>query len=152
MGRHNSSFLILLTLVALISTTFAFSATSFCKCTCFSNSTIIPLNGEQRQPSPGSDGGESSSGNDKGGSTCNDCNRQFCLDYNLPICKGAKEEDVFTTCFQRDSAKDQAVVLIFIVATAGLLIYAAVRPWVEQWIANARERQSYVPVSGQADQ
>lgn len=34
---------------------------------------------------------------------CNDCNRQFCLDYNLPICKGAGMEDVFTTCF-RESA------------------------------------------------
>ena len=31
---------------------------------------------------------------------CNDCNRQFCLDYNLPICKGAGMEDVFTTCFR----------------------------------------------------
>lgn len=35
---------------------------------------------------------------------CNDCNRQFCLDYNLPICKGAGMEDVFTTCF-RESAR-----------------------------------------------
>ena len=31
---------------------------------------------------------------------CNDCNRQFCLDYNLPICKGAGMEDVATTCFR----------------------------------------------------
>ena len=31
---------------------------------------------------------------------CNDCNRQFCLDYNLPICKKASMEDVFTTCFR----------------------------------------------------
>lgn len=31
---------------------------------------------------------------------CNDCNRQFCLGYNLPICKGATEKDVFTTCFR----------------------------------------------------
>ena len=31
---------------------------------------------------------------------CNDCNRQFCLDYNLPICRGAGMEDVFTTCFR----------------------------------------------------
>ena len=34
---------------------------------------------------------------------CNDCNRQFCLDYNLPICKKASMDDVFTTCF-RESA------------------------------------------------
>ena len=32
---------------------------------------------------------------------CNDCNRQFCLDYNLPICKKASMEDVFTTCFRK---------------------------------------------------
>lgn len=32
---------------------------------------------------------------------CNDCNRQFCLDYNLPICRGAGVEDVFTTCFRK---------------------------------------------------
>ena len=32
--------------------------------------------------------------------TCNDCNRKFCLNYELPTCKGAKEEDVVTTCFR----------------------------------------------------
>lgn len=32
--------------------------------------------------------------------TCNDCNRQFCMELNLPICKGAGMEDVFTTCFR----------------------------------------------------
>jgi len=66
--------------------------------------------------------------------TCEDCNRQFCMKQDLAICKGAGEEDVFTTCFQRDSAKDQAVVFIFIFATVGLLMWAAVRPWVGQWI------------------
>ena len=35
---------------------------------------------------------------------CNDCNRQFCLDYNLPICKGAGVEDVFTTCFRESGS------------------------------------------------
>lgn len=33
--------------------------------------------------------------------SCNDCNRKFCLNYELPICKGAKEDDVFTTCFRK---------------------------------------------------
>ena len=36
--------------------------------------------------------------------TCNDCNRKFCLDYNLPGCRGVKEEDVFTTCFRTTSS------------------------------------------------
>ena len=35
---------------------------------------------------------------------------------------------------ERDSRKDEAVVFVFIFATAGLLIYAAVRPWVERWV------------------
>jgi len=71
--------------------------------------------------------------------TCNDFNRQFCLGYNLPICKGAEEKDVFATCFQRDSAKDEAVVFIFIFATVGLLGWAAVRPWVERWMQVSHE-------------
>ncbi|KAJ5491532.1 hypothetical protein N7539_003099 [Penicillium diatomitis] len=71
--------------------------------------------------------------------TCNDCNRKFCLDYKLPICKDAKEED-------RDSRKDQAVVFIFIFATGGLLLWALLKPWIERFIEAARERRSYVPV------
>jgi hypothetical protein len=35
---------------------------------------------------------------------------------------------------ERDSTKDEAVVFIFIIATAGLLIYAAIRPWFEKWL------------------
>lgn len=36
---------------------------------------------------------------------------------------------------ERDSNKDKAVVFIFIIATSGLLLWAAVRPWAEKWIA-----------------
>ena len=36
---------------------------------------------------------------------------------------------------ERDSAKDEVVVFIFIFATVGLLLYAAIRPWVEKWMA-----------------
>ena len=53
-----------------------------------------------------------------------------------------------TTCFKRDSAKDEAVVFIFIVATVGLLVYAAIRPWVEKWAEKVKERRSYMPISG----
>ena len=35
---------------------------------------------------------------------------------------------------ERDSRKDEAVVFIFIFATAGLLIWAAIKPWVGKWI------------------
>lgn len=110
------------------------ASTSFCKCTCFSNSTIIQLDGTNPSSTPNpSNGGSKSDAAKKTRGTCSDCNKAFCLSYNLPICKRAKEEDVFTTCFQRDSAKDEAVVFIFIGATTGLLVYAAVRPWVERW-------------------
>jgi hypothetical protein len=39
---------------------------------------------------------------------------------------------VFTTCFQRDSRKDQIVVLTFIASTLGLLGWAAVRKVLEK--------------------
>ena len=35
-----------------------------------------------------------------------------------------------STAAERDSRKDEAVVFIFIFATAGLLIWAAIKPWV----------------------
>ena len=140
------------------------SAALFCKCTCLTNSTIIPLPLTM---------------------SCNGCTRQFCLNYRLPICKSAKEEEVATTCFrnsplspplslfplthsgdqigllancgvdvrlcvggrggeftERDSVKDQAVVYIFIVATLGLLLWALVKPWL------ARRRAGYAAVPG----
>ncbi|GAD95986.1 hypothetical protein AOR_1_66034 [Paecilomyces variotii No. 5] len=143
---------------------------SFCKCTCFSNSTIIQLGPadphssstipdlDRRNtnisipvPSGSTDQFSLLETREKDkkyrAPNCNDCNRKFCLEYNLPICKGAKEEDVFTTCFQRDSRKDEAVVFIFIFATGGLLAWAAVKPWAQKWLEAARERRSYAPVS-----
>jgi hypothetical protein len=107
----------------------AASATSFCKCTCKGNSTIIALNPktssfssssspsnsphlslrrllrqreekapEVRQEAEG-DGDENREKTHRA-NTCNDCNRKFCLDYNLPGCKGVRAEEVFTTCFR----------------------------------------------------
>jgi hypothetical protein len=102
---------------------------SFCKCTCFSNSTIIDLGAPSHSARPHSKPTQHASANrhvlllkprdaeaeaeakveaesktsnpvEKGGRTCADCNRQFCIDYHLPFCAGAKEEDVFATCFR----------------------------------------------------
>ncbi|KAG9682118.1 hypothetical protein KCU95_g14446, partial [Aureobasidium melanogenum] len=120
--------------LAMIAPALCASATSFCKCTCFSNSTIIPLSDLP---------GESTAKK----ATCNDCNRQFCLSYNLPICKDAKDDDVFTTCFQRDSTKDQMIVYTFILVTCGLLIWAAVKPYAETYLEKFRNRHSYNPVA-----
>lgn len=118
---------------------------SFCKCTCFSNSTIIPLS--------------SHSSADKSSphlslrapaATCANCNRAFCVSQRLPICKDAEEKDIFTTCFQRDSRKDQIVVVTFIMVTAGLLGWAAVRKILEiRKEGNGRRggaQQSYIAV------
>ena len=35
---------------------------------------------------------------------------------------------------ERDSTKDEAVVFIFIFATAGLLAWAAMKPWIGRWL------------------
>ena len=74
------------------------AATSFCKCTCFGNSTIIQLDGNSRASTPAKPvpHGDTKTGH----GTCLDCNKKFCLEYNLPICKEAKEQDVVTTCFR----------------------------------------------------
>ncbi|GFF73004.1 hypothetical protein IFM53868_00959 [Aspergillus udagawae] len=145
--------------VALLScTSFTLASTpaSFCKCTCFTNSTIIPLDSANPESTPPLNSfdlrDDNATSHEKRVNkyralSCNDCNRKFCLDYNLPMCKGAKEDDVFTTCFQRDSRKDEAIVFIFIIATSGLLTWAACKPWVEKWLEAARERRSYIPVS-----
>ncbi|KAJ5782215.1 hypothetical protein N7457_003989 [Penicillium paradoxum] len=150
--------------LSLTSLVAASTPTSFCKCTCFSNSTIIPLNPAKSESSSGighvlrfyedtsSPELEHTDEYIKRARkyrplNCNDCNRKFCLDYELPTCKGAKEEDVYTTCFQRDSRKDEAVVFIFIFATGGLLAWAACKPWIERYVEAARERRSYIPVA-----
>ncbi|KAN0117571.1 hypothetical protein V8E51_003548 [Hyaloscypha variabilis] len=134
---------ILLTLFAFILSTLAASPPSFCKCTCFSNSTIIPLS---THPSSSGDTPRAA------GATCNTCNKAFCLAQHLPICKNADEKDVLTTCFQRDSRKDQIVVLTFIGVTIGLLGWAAVRKMMEkrqgEGVRMADTQEGYARVGG----
>ncbi|KAL3438602.1 hypothetical protein BDV09DRAFT_93603 [Aspergillus tetrazonus] len=161
MSRRNFIWHFLLLFIALLSfasSALASSPASFCKCTCFSNSTIIPLDPDKGDSSLHGTLGlfsrndyidnqnEKRAGNYRSLS-CNDCNRKFCLGYDLPTCKGAKEDDVLTTCFQRDSRKDEAIVFIFIIATGSLLLWAVFRPWVQKWMQAARERRTYIPVS-----
>ncbi|KAI5782658.1 hypothetical protein EDC01DRAFT_789452 [Geopyxis carbonaria] len=116
----------------------------YCKCTCLtpssppslpptSNSTIIAL-----PPTSNS---------------CADCTRQFCLDYNLPFCKTARDTEVTTSCFARDGVKDRVVVWVFIVATVGLGCWAGGRGWVmKTWgrrhAANAAAAAGYQAVPG----
>ncbi|KAK3342676.1 hypothetical protein B0H65DRAFT_226282 [Neurospora tetraspora] len=156
MARIHTLTILLLSLLSLVSA----SAPTFCKCTCFSNSTIIrlgpqpddpasgaPNNPQQPPPPPPTKPTATASPNNSprspnpnhsnphlfglskraASSSCTQCNRAFCLQYNLPICKDAEEKDVTTTCFQRDSRKDEIIVWGFILGTAGLLGWAGVR-------------------------
>ncbi|KAH3917890.1 hypothetical protein HBI56_179130 [Parastagonospora nodorum] len=140
MRRPQFYLFLLTTFLSFLSLSLAASPTSFCKCTCFGNSTIVALDAPSTKKPTTPDLRQGASKK-----TCSDCNRQFCLGYSF--CKGEKEENVLTTCFQRDSAKDQAIVYVFIAATVGLLGWAGVRPWVQR----VRERRNYIPVSGQGN-
>lgn len=137
--------ILLLALCALILSVSVSAASppSFCKCTCFTNSTIIPLssNTAPTVDPPHLDVRAA-------GRTCADCNRDFCLQQRLPICHNAENEDVFTTCFQRDSRKDQIVVLTFIAGTLGLLGWAAVRKILEKrkGLNGGETQQGYIAV------
>ncbi|KAK9237859.1 hypothetical protein V1525DRAFT_402683 [Lipomyces kononenkoae] len=102
----------------------ALAVTSYCKCTCFTNSTIIRMP-EELSPNQ----------------SCSECTRKFCLDYNLPICKDAVEDtDVSSSCFQRDSVKDETIVILFIAVTGGLLLYALAKLGYAKW-QERRQRQ-----------
>lgn len=104
--RHDDMRSLLLFFVLIVASlaTAAKQPTSYCKCICFQNSTIIPLNSSPSESAAPSTRAEES--NNQGQDqhhhtlTCADCNRAFCLDYDLPICKNAKEEDVFAQCFR----------------------------------------------------
>ncbi|EIN13730.1 hypothetical protein PUNSTDRAFT_129406 [Punctularia strigosozonata HHB-11173 SS5] len=70
---------------------------------------------------------------------CLSCNKQWCLNQNLPICVNAtlgdtnpdtgtgKEGDVEARCFQRDSPRDQLVVTLYLLTVFGLLLGAGIK-------------------------
>ncbi|GFZ43218.1 hypothetical protein JCM24511_00937 [Saitozyma sp. JCM 24511] len=101
---------------------FSDPALSYCKCICFSNSTIIPLYRPANPSKP-----------------CLSCTRQFCLDQKLAICRDAEvpdldvdvgtglEGDVEARCFKRDSPRDQLIVTFFVLTVFALLLWAGVR-------------------------
>jgi hypothetical protein len=73
------------------------ASSTLCKCACFGKSKLIHLDGEPKS-APASPVGKSDAR--QGHGTCLDCNKQFCQNYNLPICKDAKDEDIFATCYR----------------------------------------------------
>lgn len=73
------------------------ASSTLCKCACLGKSFLIHLDGKPRS-SPASPVGKSDA--KQGHGTCLDCNKVFCQNYNLPICKDAKNDDVVATCYR----------------------------------------------------
>ncbi|KAK1707225.1 hypothetical protein BDP67DRAFT_527587 [Colletotrichum lupini] len=129
MNRISMILLLLCGFVALVS---ANSAPTFCKCTCFKNSTIVALgpqkaDGEPPGNAPPSSRDTSSSSllnKRAASSSCSQCTKAFCLSRGIDFCSKAKDEDVQTMCFQRDSNKDRVIVWGFLLGTSGLLGWA----------------------------
>ncbi len=76
------------------------------------------------------------------------------MSQRLHICKDAEDKDIMTTCFQRDSRKDQIVVITFIVSTLGLLCWAGARRVLEkrkerESVHIGNTQQDYARVGGQ---
>ncbi|KAI0836536.1 hypothetical protein F5Y06DRAFT_298590 [Hypoxylon sp. FL0890] len=124
----------------LVSYVAAASAPTFCKCTCFKNSTLIQLGPQGDSSSSFENSGSAASGQSlrslllqerAASASCTQCTRAFCLSQHLPICKDAEENDVVAMCFQRDSRKDQIIVWGFILGTTCLLSWAAAKRVVE---------------------
>ncbi|KAL0088754.1 hypothetical protein J3Q64DRAFT_1731513 [Phycomyces blakesleeanus] len=105
----------------------------FCKCFCGSNSTIFEL--PMVDPKP-----------------CSNCTKQFCLDnVKDGMCDGIADEtcpsnDFRTACFARDSFKDEIIVRIFLVIIFGLIIFAFIKPYVDQWKKDRQSGNQYTPV------
>ncbi|KAI0376070.1 hypothetical protein F5Y04DRAFT_267346 [Hypomontagnella monticulosa] len=118
----------------------AASAPTFCKCTCFKNSTLIQLGPQGDSSNSFTNAASPPSGHSlrslsleerAASASCSQCTRAFCLSQHLPICKEAEENDVVAMCFQRDSRKDQIIVWGFILGTTGLLGWAAAKRVIE---------------------
>ncbi|CRK13924.1 hypothetical protein BN1723_012484 [Verticillium longisporum] len=145
---HRLSLLLLL-LSALVAIASASSAPTFCKCTCFKNSTIVALGPQHGDQSPPSSlrrdlfssilpfgnvrRRHTAAAEDRqlaprsASTSCSQCTKAFCLSRGIDFCREAKEDDVQTMCFQRDSNKDRVIVWGFILGTLGLLGWAGVR-------------------------
>ncbi|KAK2055629.1 hypothetical protein LY76DRAFT_618431 [Colletotrichum caudatum] len=118
MNRLTLLLLLLCGLVALVS---ADSAPTFCRCTCFKNSTIVALGPQHKDNQSGGTPSRAAS------PSCSQCTKAFCLTSGIDFCRDATEENVQTMCFQRDSNKDRVIVWGFILGTAGLLGWAALK-------------------------
>ncbi|PFH61626.1 hypothetical protein XA68_16801 [Ophiocordyceps unilateralis] len=153
--------IIFLAFAAIIAAVSAASGPTFCKCTCFKNSTIIPLGPASQFKDPASKSPSlllRSLGDDRpapdrrsASTSCSECTKAFCLSQGIDFCKEAKDENVITMCFQRVSNKDRFIVWGFILVTLGLLAWAAFKRLVEWRDGRTLHRQAvdYSRVMGQ---
>ncbi|KAF8942396.1 hypothetical protein BGZ47_006533 [Haplosporangium gracile] len=126
--------LALFCLLALLQTTLAANPISFCKCICGQQKFIVTLPRDTQYPVFG--------GSSK---ACGSCTKIFCLDTNPNMCKdvGTGEGDeLITTCFERDSYKDQFIVYLFLTITFGLLGFAGLQPFLSG-LWQRRQQRSY---------
>ena len=75
-----------------------------------------------------------------------ECERGGCIHDVFPYAFRAQTHSwnlSLTQALERDSLKDETVVVIFIFATAGLLAWALVKPWIDK----LRERNTFVPLA-----
>lgn len=98
------------------------AALSYCKCTCDKHSFIMTLN-------------------EPGMSSCQDCTRQLCTQQAPTECledtQNPAQSNIVTECFQRESAKDETIVILFLLVTVSLLIHAML---VKPYLNARRER------------
>ena len=78
---------------------------TFCKCSCDDFTKIIQLASSQ---------------------TCDDCHRQFCVDNGL--CMNVAFDKISTLCFHRDSLKEEAIIVLFLLVVFGLMGYSFLKP------------------------
>ncbi|KAK1251719.1 hypothetical protein MKX07_007198 [Trichoderma sp. CBMAI-0711] len=142
--------LLVLLLAALVALASASSAPRFCKCTCFKNSTIIPLGPQHQSDQRSLFHDDHHDARRTASTSCADCTKAFCLSQGISFCENADEDDVVTMCFQRDSNKDKIIVWGFIFGTLGLLGWAAFKRVLEWREARnlGRLGASYAAVGG----
>ncbi|KAK3829717.1 MAG: hypothetical protein J3R72DRAFT_263266 [Linnemannia gamsii] len=127
-------FLAVFCLLALLQTTLAADPISFCKCVCGQEKTITAMPRDAQHPIFG--------GTSK---ACGSCTKQFCLDSKSDMCKGVgtgEGDELITTCFERDSYKDQFIVYLFLTITFGLLAFAGLQPFLNG-LWQRRQQRSY---------
>lgn len=98
--------------IACVTSVIASQALSYCKCACGKYSSILELSEPSNPAKP-----------------CLDCTRQFCLEHAADLCLktvATEDEMMVAECFQRESLKDEIIVIVFLMLTVGLLVYSTI--------------------------